>query len=230
MGMKLGLIEPLERVTLGNRVHEELCDLLMAGRLVPGEKLSLRNVAKSMGVSVMPVREAVTRLVAEGALEVSPNRAVSVPIMTRQKLQELTMIRCEIEGFAVAKAALNRTQKDIKRIRQLDEQFRETVRSAEGKAEKGLKFNKELHFAIYRAARLPLLESIIQGLWLKIGPVINLDLGSSETRLRSGDAEACHALMVAAIVEGDAEAARSALVRDISTSSQYIQSTGALPE
>lgn len=230
MKSALDEVGPLERVTLGDRVHEELCDLLMAGRLVPGEKLSLRSVAKSMGVSMMPVREAVTRLVAEEALAVSPNRAVSVPIMTQQRLRELTLIRCEIEGFAAAQAATNRTDKDLKRIRQIDENFRDVVRSAAGSAEKGLKLNKDLHFAIYGAAKMPLLSGIIQGLWLKVGPIINLDLGSSQMRLRSGGAEQCHARMVAAIAAGDGASARDALVEDISTSSQYIQSTGTLPE
>jgi len=223
-------IAPIERVTLGDRVHDELCHLLMVGRLKPGEKLSLRNVAKTMGVSMMPVREAVTRLVADEALVVSPNRAVSVPIMTLSKLREITLIRCEIEGFAAAQAALNRTERDLKRIRSLDDQFRRGLEPQSASTEKSLKLNKELHFAIYEAAKLPLLCSIIEGLWLKVGPVINLDFGSSMQRLRSGESERFHALTVAAIAEGNAEAARAGLVADISGSSGYIQSTGALPD
>lgn len=230
MNSALEQISPLERLTLGDRVHGELCDLLMAGRLTPGEKLSLRNVAKTMGVSMMPVREAVTRLVAEEALTVSPNRAVSVPIMTLSKLREITLIRCEIEGFAATQAAANRTERDLKRIRSLDEQFRDVVESQGATAEKGLKLNKELHFAIYAAARMPVLSGIIEGLWLKVGPVINLDLGSSVQRLRSGEAERFHAKIVTAIAARDPESARAGLVGDISSSSQYIQSTGVLPE
>jgi DNA-binding GntR family transcriptional regulator len=230
MKSALDSMEPIERVTLGDRVHEELCDLLMAGKLFPGDKLSLRNVAATMGVSMMPVREAVTRLVTEEALTVAPNRAVSVPMMTLTKLKELTLIRTEIEGFAAAQAALNRTDKELKKIRSFDEQFRAFVQSESSSAEKALKLNKDLHFAVYGAARLPLLTGIIQGLWLKVGPVINLDLRSSSERLKSGDAEQCHARLVAAIEARDPDKAKRALTDDILSSSQFIQSTGTLPD
>ena len=174
--------------------------------------------------------EAVTRLVTEEALTVAPNRAVSVPMMTLTKLKELTLIRTEIEGFAAAQAALNRTDKELKKIRSFDEQFRAFVQSESSSAEKALKLNKDLHFAVYGAARLPLLTGIIQGLWLKVGPVINLDLRSSSERLKSGDAEQCHARLVAAIEARDPDKAKRALTDDILSSSQFIQSTGTLPD
>ncbi|HEY4192142.1 MAG TPA: GntR family transcriptional regulator [Mesorhizobium sp.] len=229
MKTALETIGQIERVTLGDRVHAELCDLLMAGKLFPGEKLSLRKVAASIGVSMMPVREAVTRLVADEALTVLPNRAVSVPVMTQAKFQELTLVRCEIEGFATEQAALRRTSADLKRIKSLDEQFRKAVNSEASNSDKALRLNKDLHFAIYEAAQLPVLVGIIEGLWLKVGPVINLDLRSSSQRLRSGDAEQFHARIVSAIEAQDPAAARAALTADISGSSQFIQSTGTLP-
>jgi DNA-binding GntR family transcriptional regulator len=220
----------IERVTLGEQVHAELRDLLTAGKLSPGEKLSLRKVAQTIGISIMPVREAVTRLVAEDALIVLPNRAVSVPVMTRTKLQDLTLARCEIEGLAAALAAARRTEPDLKAIRQFDEQFRKAVTGSTASAEKALRLNKEFHFAVYGAASSPVLAGIIEGLWLKVGPVINLDLRASEERLRSGSAERLHARVLAAIVARDAEGARKALAEDIATSSSFIQATGGLPD
>ena len=59
-------IEPLERRTLGERAYAQLCDLLCPGAWRPGEKVSLRSAAGALGVSMMPVREAVSRLVADG--------------------------------------------------------------------------------------------------------------------------------------------------------------------
>src|SRR5277367_6911915 len=78
----LNLVEPLDRQTLGERAYAQLADLLISGRLAPGEKLSLRASADVLGVSIMPVREAVSRLVADRALGVAPNRAVRVPLMS----------------------------------------------------------------------------------------------------------------------------------------------------
>ena len=56
-------MEPLERMTLGDRAYRQIADLLIAGRLAPGERMSLRSTAEALGVSMMPIREAVTRLV-----------------------------------------------------------------------------------------------------------------------------------------------------------------------
>ena len=62
----------IERRTLGDAAYLHLRELLMSGRVAPGERLSLRSLAGALGVSMMPVREAVTRLVADHALEVRP--------------------------------------------------------------------------------------------------------------------------------------------------------------
>ena len=96
----LNLVEPLDRQTLGERAYAQLADLLISGRLAPGEKLSLRSAADVLGVSIMPVREAVSRLVADKALEVTPNRAVRVPLMSAEQFRDLTKVRIAIEGHA----------------------------------------------------------------------------------------------------------------------------------
>src|SRR4029079_15188528 len=106
----LNLMQPLDRQTLGERAYAKLADLLISGRLAPGEKLSLRAAADVLGVSIMPVREAVSRLVADRALEVAPNRAVRVPLMTTAQFRDLTRVRITIEGHAAAEAARNRTE------------------------------------------------------------------------------------------------------------------------
>jgi len=219
----------LERVTLGERVYLELRQLLMAGKLVPGEKLSLRFVAEALGVSMMPVREAVARLVAEGALTVLPNRAVSVPPMSQSKLRELTQIRIEVEGYAAQEAALAHSAPALKRITELDAAFRAAVLSQDGDVEQALRLNKELHFAVYEAAGLPILTSIIESLWLKVGPVINLDLRASQ-RLATGGAERYHGALVEALSARDGKAARKALAGDIRSSSEFILTTWQLPE
>src|SRR3979409_379388 len=86
----LNLIDPLDRQTLGERAYAKLADLLISGRLAPGQKLALRAAAHVLGVSIMPVREAVSRLVADKALEGTPNRAVRVPLMSAAPFRDLT--------------------------------------------------------------------------------------------------------------------------------------------
>ena len=218
----------LERVTLGDRVHTELRELLMGGELAPGQKMSLRSVAETLGVSIMPVREAVARLVADQSLEVLPNRAVRVPLMTQARFRELTTVRIAIEGFAAEEAAGKRSALDIVAMRRFEEAFLAEARSAKPRAAKAVRANKDLHFAVYRATGLPTLVGIVEGLWLKIGPVLNLDLKLSPERLRSGGAAQHHRRLVAAVEAGNRSAARDALVADIEGAAKFIESTGRL--
>jgi DNA-binding GntR family transcriptional regulator len=218
----------LERVTLGERVHTELRELLMSGELAPGQKMSLRSVAETLGVSMMPVREAVARLVSDGSLEVLPNRAVRVPLMTLSRFRELTAVRLAVEGFAADEAARRRTKQDLAEIKRFEGAFLAEARSPTPRADQAVRANKELHFAIYRASGLPTLVGIIEGLWLKIGPVLNFDLKVSPERLRTGGAVEHHRKLVAAVEASDEVAARRALARDIEGAASFIASTGRL--
>ena len=65
------------------QVYRELRDRFMSGVFLPGQVLTLRNLAADLGVSPMPVRQAVRCLIVEGALEILPNRTMQVPRMTR---------------------------------------------------------------------------------------------------------------------------------------------------
>src|SRR5579863_5105990 len=73
------------RDSLHLRVYQELRRALIAGVFLPGQPVTLRQLVKSLGTSIMPVRDAVGRLIAAGALEMLPNRSVIVPLMTRRK-------------------------------------------------------------------------------------------------------------------------------------------------
>jgi DNA-binding GntR family transcriptional regulator len=216
--------------TLGRRVHGQLRELLVAGVLSPGEKLSLRTMAGRLGVSVQPVREAVSRLVADRALDVLPNRAVRVPLLTLSQFRELTAIRLAIEGFAAERAAASRTDADLALMRRHELAFRRERQRAKPDLAAAVASNHALHFSVYRAAGLPELMPIIEGLWLRIGPVLNFDMRSNVSRVRIGEAERCHERLVAAIARGDARAARAALTADIAGAARHIETCAVLPD
>lgn len=219
-----------EGQTLARQVYAELRDWLVSGALSPGEKLSLRTVAERLGVSMMPVREAVSRLVADSALEVLPNRAVRVPVLSLPEFRELTTIRLEIEGFAAQRAATQRSAQSLVRMRRHDADFRRQCGRKSPDTAAAVRANQALHFAVYEAAGLPSLMPIIEGLWLRIGPVLNIDMRASPERLRLGAAEQCHARLIAAIEAMDAAAARQALTADISGAAAFIESRGVLAD
>ncbi|KMO19707.1 GntR family transcriptional regulator [Methylobacterium platani] len=214
--------------TLGAQAYEALRDRLIAGALAPGERLSLRTLAEGLGTSVMPAREAVSRLVADEALEVLPNRAVRVPVMTLSTFRELTRVRIAVEGFAATEAARRLAPDDLAAIRSHDAAFRHEVLAPEPDLERAMRANRDLHFAVYRAAGLPSLVAIIEGLWLRIGPVLNLDMRSSRRRVAEGGAQVHHAHLAAALAAGDGDGARAALAADIAASADFIETTGRL--
>ncbi|MCZ8108852.1 MAG: GntR family transcriptional regulator [Burkholderiales bacterium] len=219
-----------EGTTLGERVRVILSERLIAGEYSPGSKLSLRKLADTLGVSMTPVREAINRLVADRAVEVTPNRAVRVPTMTVSQFRELTQLRIDIEGMAAFRAAGLRNDADIPEMEVLEAAFREEGRKKKPDLAKVVAANQRLHFAIYRATRSSMLVEIISGLWLKAGPILNLDMRSSPERLASSHALGLHAAAVEAIARRDGEAARAAIAADIHNASEFIIARKVLPE
>ena len=224
----LNLVEPLDRQTLGERAYAQLADLLISGRLAPGEKLSLRAAADVLGVSIMPVREAVSRLVADRALEVAPNRAVRVPLMSAAQFCDLTKVRIAIEGHAAAQAALHHGKQDLAGIAHAEAAMRAESEQPVPDLPRAVELNKTFHFAVYEAAHSPILVEIIRALWLKAGPVINLDLRANPERLAKGDAIRFHANVRKAIAAGDEAAARAGIAADISGAAEVILSRGGI--
>src|SRR3546814_11221184 len=92
----------------------------------------------------MPSREAVGRLSADGALEVLPNRAIRVPIMTRERFMELRTIRIEVEGLAAEVAAGRATAREIEEIARHPEAFEKESRKPNPDGAGALKDTKDL--------------------------------------------------------------------------------------
>lgn len=203
--------------SLRSQVYDSLRDALTAGRFAPGQKLSFRFVAGSLGVSMTPVREAVRRLVAEGAFEMRPNRSVRVPLMTRDKILELRDIRLALEGLATEKAAALTTREHAATLRRIAAEL-VAVRTRGDTAGDRQKI-REFHFTLYAIAAQPTLLRMIEGLWLQTGPYLNLlypDFVASprgpERRLR----------IVKALLAHDGPTARREMQGDIGDALTYV--------
>jgi DNA-binding GntR family transcriptional regulator len=216
--------------TKGDQVEAAIRGFLAGGELSPGERISLRKLAGVLGVSVMPVRNAVARLQSDGALEVEPGKAVRVPIMTAEQFRELLDVRVEIEGYAAELAALHRSGDDIRRIEQLAASFQILGVGQSTRSSGAARVNMELHFAIYRAGKSPLLVDIIERLWLKAGPVIYYHIYLDKFASPSRDSVVFHRQAVDAIRSGNAAAARAAIAQDLRLTGKRILSDGFLQE
>src|SRR6266849_10081749 len=79
-----GSLGPVDNTTLRERVYRTLKQAILEGRFSPGEALPSRSLAEVLGTSVMPVRDALVRLRAEGGVEIPPNRVARIPILSRE--------------------------------------------------------------------------------------------------------------------------------------------------
>jgi DNA-binding GntR family transcriptional regulator len=222
------LVTPLTRQTLSGDVYKQLSDLLMSGRVMPGEQLSLRTLAQGLGVSVMPVREAVHRLLSEKALVLLPNRILRVPTMTVSQFREITKIRIHLESLAVSQAAALVEEPGLVEIRSAHERFALEMSAKKPDESNLIALNKELHFAIYRQAQMPMLLEMIESLWLRIGPILNYDFRSGSARVTEHVSVAHHERIINALARRDASGASQALAGDLQGAADFIVSAGVL--
>ncbi len=211
---------PLTRIThatLYDKVYEELRNALMNGRFLPGEVLTIRGVAQALGTSVMPVREALRRLAAERAIQFHADRSIRVPLLDEDAFDELLQMRLLLEGRAAAAAAQAMTAAELDDARGINEAYANPA--GDGTPMARLLANRHFHFAIYRAARAPLLLSLIEMMWLQSGPYLMIPI-----RRRSADEVASyvaagavhHRDLLDAISRRDGAAAAVAVQADIS--------------
>ncbi len=206
----------IAHLKLYEKVYDELRNALMSGGFLPGESLTIRGVAEALGTSVMPVREALRRLAAERAVEMLANRTIRIPLMTEESFAELLSMRLMLEGQAAALAAERMTEVELEEVRAANEAFAVLPDSS---SPARLLANWQFHFAIYRAARSPLLLSVIEMFWLQSGPYLMAPL---RWRAEQGQGEAYfaagvehHRDLIAALARRDGAAATKAIQADI---------------
>ena len=201
-------------------VYEELKRSLMTGVFLPGEKISLRRLTEQTGTSMMPVREAVNRLVAERALQVVPKRRVIVPAMNAAKFEELMRWRLQLESAAVKDACQKITPEIIAHLEEIDKKIIDAVESDH--RDNLLPLNYEFHFTIYRAAQAEILLPMIESLWLQAGPFTYYSTPSPRTVWDVRH----HRDMIDAFRRRDERAAQEALRKDLETSSNFLRRAG----
>src|SRR5687767_7590337 len=113
-------LEHIGYSSLQDIAYERIRDALRKGAFQPGEGLRTRTLAKALGVSTTPVREALARLVAQKVLSVDPvNGTPYVPVITREQLMEIFELREVLEQLAARHAAENITEEELRRLDEL---------------------------------------------------------------------------------------------------------------
>lgn len=198
------------RENLSTHVERGIREALMAGRFQPGERLNIRALAAMLGTSATPVREALSRLAAEGAIEMIPNQSVRVPLFSRERFEELKLIRMAVEGLAAEQAATRIAPAEIDALEQLLTQYIDAARA--NRSDRSLAFSKQFRFGIYTAARMPTLLRVIEGLWARSAPSFRYMYRTSAV---DPELEEAYADAVAALKRQAPALARQAIERAI---------------
>jgi DNA-binding GntR family transcriptional regulator len=212
---KVRTLEPLR-----SNVHAELSNRFITGKLTPGSSLSTRGLALELGVSQTPVREALSRLAADGAVQIRSKRKIVIPSMTPARFRDLLRCRELLEPEAAIMALPFIDSRRLKRLEQIDSEIGETLESGDVNAY--MQGNHDFHFLIYGASLSGTLNRLIETLWLQFGPYMRVVYG----RVGTANLVDQHQRAIQAIRAGDAKKLGRAILADIRDGMRLISRSG----
>jgi DNA-binding GntR family transcriptional regulator len=219
MALKIAKDSETHKIAEGSRparemLHEKISAILkrnlMMGRFKPGQKLPLRSLAHLLGTSLIPVRDALQRLEGMGCIVSSVNRTMMVPIYTPKELNDIRDLRMMLEAHAAAEAAVNRSQAELKAMHRFCNDIGRSAKTAN--LDLFLEANYKFHMAIAAASHIAFISTLLEPLWIRIGPSIRQAMPSPK---HMANVVAFHNDIYEAILHNDAEGARNAIKRDI---------------
>ena len=152
--------------------YAQLRDLVLYGVLAPGQPVTIQGLIADLGAGMTPVREAIRRLTAEGALEPQGNRRVTVPRLQPSVLDQLAFARLTIEPRLAELAVAALTPALIDRLADLDATVNQAI--LDGNVSAYLTANHAFHFALYEASGATVLVDMARSMWLRFGPSLRV--------------------------------------------------------
>ncbi len=186
-------IEKLEVPTVSEEVYKHLKIKIIKGELSPGEKITIRQLADSMGVSTMPVRESLRKLEVEGFVRYE-RRSVVVNKLSTNEVREIFEIRKRIEGLAIEWAVPNLFDKDIAILKSILQEIDLNLND-EFEWER---LNKKFHLTLYSYSKSKSLNKVLIQLWGNVEPYMHI-YSSNNADYSVSNAQKDHYLMLSYI-------------------------------
>lgn len=192
-----------------DRVYRTLRTRIMHGDIAPGQAMTLRGIGAEYAVSMTPAREAVRRLVAEGALSLSSSGRVATPELSNERIEELAALRALIEVELASRALPRAHMALIERLQTINAGISEQIlrRDAVGY----IRTNLEFHRALYLRAQAPAMLAMAETVWLQLGPTMRALYG----RLQRKEPPHFHQVIIASLKAGDEPGLRLAVRSDV---------------
>jgi len=201
--------DSLERVVLGDQVKEYVIEAILSGEFRPGDRVVTSSLARRLGVSQAPVREAIRDLVLLGFLETEPFKGTSVRSFTPKELYEVYTVRAALESLAARLAAERLTDEDVQTLRRV---LDEMIHAAQEHDEKGMvRLDNHFHKTILQVSDNQLLYQLWQTLQFGYWTIVT-------TRTSESDLEELarrHEDLLDALVSRDPQKAGRAMRRHI---------------
>jgi DNA-binding GntR family transcriptional regulator len=144
-------------------VYNKLRQSIIKGKLKPGQKVVMADLAKAFGLSETPVREAIRRLESEGYIDFTPHMGAIVTKIDEGELVEIYLIRIALEALATRLAIPHITDKDIEFLNKKNHEMEIAIQQSKYEILAGI--NKLFHLRIYKAAPFTRLYKMICDLW-----------------------------------------------------------------
>lgn len=163
--MKNAYSDVIQHNKLPDLVLDKLMDWIMDGKLNMGEKLNTEELANQLGVSRMPVREALSSLEKMGLAESIPYVGTRLVKLTKEDVRQIYIARQALEPVAARYACKRVTEKDIELLEEINEQYKMTMQQDKVPAKDAYILNRYYHFTIYSLSGLKRICSMIESLW-----------------------------------------------------------------
>jgi DNA-binding GntR family transcriptional regulator len=196
-------------------VVNSIRDRILSGHFAPGERLVEAQLSGELGVSRMPVREALRELAAEGIVSIEPRRGAMVAVYTPEQVQELVEVRATLEALNAKLAAKRHDPEQIRKLEQiLAAGSKITERTDLAQIHKD---NTNFHEALAQVAANSTLRDIVRALRDRTAVIF---APSSRKRAKQNWEE--HAAILRAVVAGDAELAALLAARHVYNAAESI--------
>jgi len=199
-------VVPIRRQTLTGMTLDALRERILHGEYPEGEPLRQDAIAEELGVSRIPVREALRQLEAEGLVTFSPHRGAVVSTMSLQEIAELFELRAEIESDLVRRAIPHMTAEDHARAREILQAYELALRA--GEVAKYGELNWQFHSTLYAPAARAFTMSIVGKLHQQSDRYLRMQLALTHGETRAKDE---HRAIANAVKKVDAKLAAKLL-------------------
>lgn len=186
-------------------VYGQIRRAILTGEMPPGYVLRQEELAQKLGISRVPLREALRRLETEGIVILRPRRGYAVVSLSPDEIREIFELRAVIEAHAGELAAQNRTDEDIKAVKAALEAMDRLTVTTPGKVEKWLDAHARFHSDLFASARRSHASRVARTLGDLVEPYIRIEVLFTKDVI---EAQKEHHEMFEALVDGDSDRLR----------------------